>query len=355
MAGKFSFKRILSAVLAFCMILGAMPSVALFDAQAAGTDLYYNFIKGNIGTGMGTAHVKTITYANTTAGNEAELNPTIASEPWEVRTASAGVDGGGGYFAYINNGKGLYLYGNDYKAAADTYYGEIKIKVPAAGKYIPQVNFSGSSNWSYESTCIAYLYDYDADLNTLGDKLAEKTVGYHKYDLPNHYVSLTNKPITMDAGEYVFKVAIVGNSNGTVVVDGLKLVDASEATATDMVIGVEEGLYTVKIGESVSVPLTATMSDGSKADLTKATFEYSTADVATAEIVDGALKITAGEAAGTTTLTVKLGAAMARTNIAVVEEYAAPHDLTYSFIKPAVQGSDKKMYNQAYVESLILG
>ncbi|MBR5272418.1 MAG: hypothetical protein IKU25_03365, partial [Clostridia bacterium] len=47
--------------------------------------------------------------------------------------------------------------------------------------------------------------------------------------------------------------------------------------------------------------------------------------------------------------------AMARTNIAVVEEYAAPHDLTYSFIKPAVQGSDKKMYNQAYVESLILG
>lgn len=92
------FNRIISALIALCLIIGVLPSVALFDAKAADVqDLYFDFIKGNVGDT--TAYATTITYDMNTAGSEDEINTSIVSEPWAVRSVSQGVDGGG-YFTY---------------------------------------------------------------------------------------------------------------------------------------------------------------------------------------------------------------------------------------------------------------
>jgi len=170
---KTKFSRIISALLVLCMVIGALPAIALTTAEAAGTDLYFNFIKGNMGTGKGTAHVKTITYENTTKGAANEYNTTIASEPWAFKSCSAGVDGGGGYWAYMNNGRGLYLYANTNNNETEDYFsGQIKFKVSTAGSYIPQLNLYGADNYSYETIFTATIYEYTPSTDTLGNAIA---------------------------------------------------------------------------------------------------------------------------------------------------------------------------------------
>ncbi|MBR5272742.1 MAG: hypothetical protein IKU25_05040, partial [Clostridia bacterium] len=343
-------KRIISMVLTLCMVIGALPAIAHTTAEAA-TDLYFNFVKGNIGTGKGTAHVKTIIYENTTSGAANEYNTTIPSEPWAFKSCSAGVDGGGGYFAYMNNGCGLYLYANTNNTEVDTYSGQIKFKVSTAGNYIPQLNLMGSNNFSHETLFTATIYEYTPASDTLGKELASRTIMYPSYDAADHYVSLTNTPVSFKANtEYVIKLSTYANCAGTFVVDGLKLVDASTPIATDLKVGDNEGLYNIKVGESKLIPLTAVMSNGSAANFASATVNVSNPSDVEATISNGQLKLT-GLGEDDATVTVKLGAAMARFEVKSRSNAPVAESLTYNFIKP-VNGKDKKNYAQAYLENI---
>ena len=120
-------------------------------------------------------------------------------------------------------------------------------------------------------------------------------------------------------------------------VDSFKLALADTATASELVIDNNAGLVTVKEGADASVPVAVTMSDGSEADLSKLTADitFSAADIASASYADGKISFT-GIKAGKTTATVKIGEAMARVNVNVLEPDAADETArtyTYDFKK----------------------
>ena len=320
---KNPVSRVLSAVLALCMIVGMLPSMAFFTASAADDGLYYDFEKVVAST-SDTAFMQTVTYDMTTTGGASEMNPDVVSEPFAFNGYDPGASGAPYWTANSNNAGFWFFTGN----RANVYTASIKIKVSTGGMYIPMVNMHGVGDYANAGFM-------DMSLKTTGgDVLATRGINQQNYHGADHYVPLTTTPVELaDNTEYVLEFK-ANKIYGVTVVDGFKLVAADDAVAAELKIGSEEGLYEVVVGESVSVPLTVTMSDGSVADLSACTFEYSASDIATAEIADGALKLT-GVAEGKITLTVKQGNAMARTNIKVLTEapVVEARDLTFNFLK----------------------
>ncbi len=311
-----SFKRIMSALLTLCMIVSVLPGVALFSADAAATALYYDFTVANTTGTMTTDTVKTITYDVVSATG-------ATTEPWAFNAFTSNSTAANTYFMYASSGVGFY-FGNGERDKTST--ASLKFKVSTAGTYLPMLNIKGVANWSDSGFAMVSIKSADG-----ATTYATKAINFADYTAAGHYVSLSDTGIELaENGEYIVEF-YTDKVKGKGIIDGLKLVPVEDATAAKLVIDHNSGLVSVNMGETASVPLEVTMASGT-ADLSKVTFEYSAADIATAEIDGNNIKVTP-VAVGTTTLTVKYGDAMARTNIKVNAEgtTVAPNDLIYNF------------------------
>ncbi|MEG2377204.1 MAG: hypothetical protein RSC43_02480, partial [Clostridia bacterium] len=130
-------RRLLSAVLAVCMIVGILPTQLLHStAQADGAVSYvYNLAKMRYSGDRGYPITDAASMEKMTAGFPGELNPNTPSTPWMYSGMSDGTS-----FAYISSAYAFMLRGD----VGD--YVSLDIKVPEAGVYTP---FTNCGYWVY--------------------------------------------------------------------------------------------------------------------------------------------------------------------------------------------------------------
>ena len=295
-------------------------------------DIYYNFVKAysyGATNYISNGYAETITYDKTTAGSKYELNKRVPSAPWAFHSYTKGGTSGNDYYKYNESSYGLTLCHNTREQDAQA---ALKIKVEETGSYIPFANIFGSVDYDRASFAKVSIKKLNAD-GTMGDIVATRDINSANYSENDHYVALSSTPVTLSAGEYVFDVEMQ-KIRGVFVVDGLALVKADSAVASEIVLGYDEGLVEVNKGSVASTPVTVTMSDGSKANLNDLEIEFTDDDIAEYSVSNGKIYVT-GLKEGTTMMTVRHGRAMARTNIKVNAEGTVEEarDLYYDFYK----------------------
>ena len=117
--------RVLSMLLTFSMIVGALPSMAFAvppagtaDAPQATRGMYYDLRKAYT-SGTDTEFMKTVSYDMTTKGSEGELNKDVTSDPWAFHSTTA--TGVNSYFRYVDTNYGIAMHHKN--------TGRLKIKV----------------------------------------------------------------------------------------------------------------------------------------------------------------------------------------------------------------------------------
>lgn len=295
-------------------------------------DIYYNFVKAyNYGATNYTSngYAQKITYDMTTEGSAYELNKRIPSAPWAFHSYTKGGVNGNDYYKYNESSYGLTLCHNTRENDAQA---ALKIKVEEAGSYIPFVNVFGAKNYDRAGFAKVSIKKLNTD-GTMGDIVATRDINTANYSDKDHYVALSSTPVTLNKGEYVLDIEMQ-KIRGVFVIDGLSLVEADEAVASEVVLGYDEGIVEVNKGSVASTSVTVTMSDGSKVNLDDLKIEFTDDDVASCTVLGGEIYIT-GLETGTTTMTVRHGRAMARTSIKVNAEgtTVTPGDLYYNFLK----------------------
>ena len=306
--------------------------IPLSKVKEPDADIYYNFLKAyNYGaTGYtSSSYVQEITYDNTTADSEYELNKRVPSAPWAFHSYVQGGSSGNDYYKYNEPTYGIALAHMTREKCATA---SLKLKVENTGSYIPMVNISGSKNYNRAAFAKMSLCKLNAD-GTIGDAIASRHINTANYTAKDHYVALCDTPVNIPAGEYVF-VINQDYVSGVTVVDGLSLVKAEKAVATDIKLGYEEGLVEINVGETASTPISITMSDGSKAKLSDLEVEFLDDSIVDYSISDNKVNFT-GLKVGTTQMTIRHGKAMVRTNVKVnaKDTTVAPADLHYNFYK----------------------
>ncbi|MEG2378435.1 MAG: hypothetical protein RSC43_08805, partial [Clostridia bacterium] len=249
---------------------------------------YYDFKKAFNSSDKTNTYFDTITYEMTT-GNT--LNPSITSDAWAFSSRSETTAAAGNYLKYNGDGYGLAMYGSDGKGK--TYEGTVKFKVPASGSYLPRIAVFGTDDAAFTTYTIK-AFD--------GTVLATKNINNANYATAGE-VSIADAPIAFDAAkEYTLSIK---NTGGLSLTDGLRLALADTPVITDVALANNEGLVTLKVGETVSCPIAVTLSDKSVADNNTLTINAtpSVAGKATLAPSGAALKIT-GDAVGKTTATV---------------------------------------------------
>ncbi|MBR5272010.1 MAG: heparinase II/III family protein, partial [Clostridia bacterium] len=335
--------RVISALLTLCMVVGVMPGVTL-PAKAATETLVYDFTVANDSASFTTDYVKSITYdtvANSTTG---------ISEPWAFLSFTPGSSARNNYFTYVSAGTGLYF---SNAARNITTSAALKFKVSTAGKYVPMLVTGSGQDWT--SAGYAEFSINTVANNAVGDVLSAKGLNQTSY-WSDHVVALSDTPIEFSANtEYALSIK-AERVMGRFHFNKLLLVPAESAIATDIVLDGNSGLVKLNADETATIPVEVTMSDGSAADLSDLTFEYSQLDVISAKVVGNNVVITPNEMVGSdkVTLTVKHGEVMARTNVTIstAGTVEAGRDLYYNFQKSMpsdVQSEVNHYYSKTFI------
>ncbi len=306
--------------------------IPLSKVKEPESDIYYNFLKAynyNATNYISNGYAQTITYGKTTAGSEYELNRRISSAPWAFHSYIQGGTNGNDYYKYNESTYGITLAHMTREKCATA---ALKIKVESTGKYVPMVNINGGKNYDRAAFAKMSLCKLNTD-GSIGDAIASRHINTANYTADDHYVALTDTPVNIAAGEYVF-VINQDYVSGVTVVDGLSLVKAEKAVATDIKLGYEEGLVEVNVGDTTSTPVAITMSDGSTAKLSDLEVEFTDDSIVDYSIYDNKVQFT-GLKEGSTQMTIRHGKAMVRTNVKVnaKDTTVAPADLHYNFYK----------------------
>ena len=166
------------------------------DAQTKARDLLFDFRKA-WNNDQSTTYASTITYGMTTAGHGSELNKHIPSEPWAYHTY-----GGEGYVRYVAGFEqaGFQLYYPGSKAS-------MKLKVPAEGAYLPEAVLYGDTGLGGITEVTLSRID--------GQVLARKSKVDTGTTTGPIRVRLSETPIVLDAGEYIFSWAVTAQGAGT--------------------------------------------------------------------------------------------------------------------------------------------
>ena len=128
-------------------------------------------------------------YAKTTNGSATELNPKYITTPWAYHSADLAEKG---YFKYNYEHYGLALY----KAGM----GYLKIQVPTAGVYLPEIYLHCIQDSS--ANVKAYLMEYVSD-QEVGEVLAQTDEVVTGAASLKRWVPLGNRPVTLQKGEYI--------------------------------------------------------------------------------------------------------------------------------------------------------
>ncbi|MEG2570256.1 MAG: hypothetical protein RSA70_02365, partial [Clostridia bacterium] len=315
-------KRILSFALAITMMMGLMPTLN-FRAAAADVqkDLIYDFtaLWSKEHADAATDYVKTITYADTTG---------LETEPWAFFSTTA--TGNNSYFRYLNTAYHCIVMHHENT-------GQLKIKVPVAGKYIPKVAMNGETNIA----TLAQLFKLNAAGDAIeGAAIAESEIlvrGTADYAIGTGAIELAK-------GEYVVSIKTTNDGHASAI-DGFKLLVPS--AKPDIVVNMDSanGLINMKAGGTAKIPLNISLSEGT-IDLAGISINttFSTADIASAtpeNTESGAAVTFTALAAGTTTAEVTVtkdgaNAGSAKVNIVVAAKDApepAAANLVYDFKK----------------------
>ena len=341
---KSGLKRILSLVLAICMLFTAAPlSFATDGDDGFGTygntsvepaeDLYYSIQKAYTGdTALGI--LEGITYANMTVGDAGEINAYTGTncswydtDPWEFlsQTPAKADQGNSAYTKFFGGSYGLAMWG---KGTA------LEIKVKAnAGWYLPAVcpyNIVGAGGLIRAS-----FYTYDAQSGSKGELLAES----EEIDTNTEYltgevnVPLSDTPLLLTEGEYVFRIEVTGTGS----LPGARAWAAINGFALNAVHVRPEIPKSIPVGESAEIPV-YTAKHGVK--LASTSLEATAADdtvLSTATDTTTSTVTVQGLKAGTTTVTISVQGALNGTYTIPVTIYDPNTDSSktfrYDFVK----------------------
>ena len=348
-------KKVLSLVLSLCLIVSLGAGISFDTADAAFSignyDLYWNFMKTNIGT-TGDAYLQSttnISYNTTGAGNAGEVNKNVASEPYAFFGYSE--TAAGNYAQYASSGYGILMFT---PARAQTTALAMKLWSNRAGKYVPMLNVHGFADYVNATTYDFYIIPVKgtettiADIN-LADAIAHKTINFGAYGTYDEFVPLSDTPIDVQSAKEYFVVA-KSNQGGTgsFCFDGVlfKEANAANLTAIQMNMGQGERYYEVKVGEKIEIPFDMDNAAGGKIDLTK-TAGWSEADDTAAvhlraNLANSTIDIT-GLAVNDKpeTMWVRYGTCAVYFNVKVnaADYEPADRDLTYDWYKPFTEGT----------------
>ena len=343
-------RRLMSAVLAACMLAGSLPLSPARPAAAQGAeeeprDYYYSVYKANVQAGLMTAdYIDTITYDMTTEGTPGEINrfsetdnPRHKSDPWAFQQRYVRIEDNPNIyvrFNYINNP--LYLANRGSRI-------NIKVRVLADGFYRPYALVTNNPYTQY----YLRLYTYDAAKDTVGAALAETT----NTDVPDisQPTFIGEQAVKLAAGEYVFSYEVQNAPGASTACLGQ--LEGFGLALTALSVTAPESAE-VAVGETVQVPLSIA-AEGAL-DYGKLDIQVSCTDqeiVSAVPVIDeGAgtvsLAVT-GKKFGSTALTatVDTGEAAGEVSLRVAcrwgaEEEPEPRDYFFDFYKANTQGSD---------------
>lgn len=344
-------KKVLSLVLSLCLFVSLGAGISFDVAEAAAATTYYDLTLPSSGdTGATKADwqnfVAGLTYDVVNSYDTANTSGDWSFHSNVRLNQSGGADNGSGnnYLGYVSGeGHGITLTQDNNKFNKDALY--FNFKVEAAGKYVPQFVFDNHSGQPRHGMVRLVVFNKNSD-GSIGSEIASKWVNTANYNFGARE-NVSDTAIEFAAGEYIFGWEIYqSRSNGTVA--GFNMVAADSATPVSLQLGVGEGLYTVRKGEKIEVPISGKLSTG--ADLAVATSNgwQNAADTANVHTrlnkSNGTLDITGLEVTSSNeTFYVKLGEAIRYFNVKVVDaDYVAPDkNYTYNFLKN--MGSDAKI------------
>ncbi|MBR5272391.1 MAG: hypothetical protein IKU25_03230, partial [Clostridia bacterium] len=260
---KHTLKRTLSALLVLCLFVGLMPQITIdfSTAKAAAATMYYDFTKANTGSFGADGAAKRAAFAALTYNAVAALNTSIASDPWAYHSYTCVTEDGkdaGAYAGYGYSDIGLVLVPSSRKTVMNA---AVKVKVANAGKYMPFINIHGGYFSGYAGTATVNFRAINSD-GTLGTTLASKELFLADYPEANTYVPLATQAVSLSAAEYALEL-IVNNEHTIIPVDGFKLLAADSATLYSIDPTNSDGVIEVKVGETITIPFTQKLTDGS--------------------------------------------------------------------------------------------
>ncbi len=260
---KQTLKRVLSALLVLCLFVGLLPQIAPEQeivAQAAAATMYYDFTKANTGSYGATAAAKLASFQALTYDAVAALNTSITSDPWAYHSysyVSEDSTESASYSGYGYEGIGLVMVPGSRKCDMTT---AVKIKVANEGKYVPYLNIHGGYFKNYAGTITVKLRALNTD-GSLGTTVASKELFLADYPEANTYVPITTKYVSLSATEYALEF-VIDNERTIPAFDGFKLVAADTTVVSAIYPTNDLGVYEVKVGETINIPFTQVLSDG---------------------------------------------------------------------------------------------
>ena len=325
-------KKVLSLALALCLFVSLGAGIT---ASAAATDLYYDFTLG------ATANAAVPTGLTSYDAVNA-LDTENKSDDWMFHSQAVS-----GYVQYVYAGKGIYINCNNRK---NTTSATFQFNVPTAGKYFPMLDLY-TTNWGNAAAFNVEIYKVAS--GALGDKLLTKDLYMASYGADGSMAALADAALDLAAGDYAIKLSVINVQQGSICIDGLKLLAADSNVPATLTVGKNEGLYEVRVGEKIEIPLSGTLTNGAAIDIATSKGWVTPADTEAVHVrvnkENGTLDIT-GLAEQTTPelWNIKLGQAAAYFNVIVrAADYEAP-DKNLSYRMGAVRASSTS-YNSIHL------
>ena len=296
------------------------------------TDLYYDFTKV-LPDSLTVNHVhnisKFIKYNHTQVGGYGEINAwtgtasatSVFSQPWKVASVASTVT----FSPLFHN------YGIQSKKQGIT---DLKIKVPADGMYLPQLNLYQALGTPVKMSII----------NSSGTTLSTKTLAA---GTSGTRVNFADTAISLKAGEYT--VRFNKTETGSDVESGANYYDGmyfayKAPIGTKLNMNANRNI-TMSVGGSASTKLNLSMSDGSAVDYTngKTTVSVDNTAIATATTSGSGSSTTVkftSKAAGTTSATITFTNGVFKASQTVIISSSASTKLYMSATKTALKPTD---------------
>jgi len=251
-------------------------------------------------------------------------------------------------------------------ARANTSTLAMKLKVDAAGSYIPMLNVHGFGDYVHSTTYDFYIIPAKGTETAVGDialtdAVAKKTINFGAYGTYDEFVALADAPISVAAGEYFLIARSHNGGRGSFCFDGVMFKNCASNQAIRLNLGHDERLYTVKVGEKIQIPFDVDMSNGTKMNVATSSGWSTSADTDAVHVrlnkeestfdITGKAVTTANE---THSLTVGVCTAYFKVKVVPADYEEPDRDLVYdwykAFTESATFGGDSD-----YPETVTLG
>ena len=178
-------KKVLSLVLSLCLFVSLGAGIT---AEAAATDLYYDFTVG--ATADKAAVVSLTSYDAVNA-----LDTANKSDNWMYHSASVK-----GYVQYVYANQGMYIYNGGNRASNSNVVLQFQVPAGANGKYLPLLDLH-SKDWGNAAAFTVEIYKLDASGGALNaaNLIATKSLYMASYGVKGAMAALADAAINFAA------------------------------------------------------------------------------------------------------------------------------------------------------------